>query len=109
MIILPVTGPVIQEPSPYHQGIDQACLLGSEVRAMGNGYGRFHWSRDMGWVFTQETSVGTISISHLRYKGVDGFYQAGQVVSQCGSTGRLSRGPHVHVEGPPVINSFFGL
>ena len=108
-MIQPVIGPVIQEPSTAHQGIDQACLLGSEVRAMANGYGKFHWSRDMGWVFTQETSVGTISISHLRYKGSDGFYQEGQVVSQCGSTGRLSAGPHVHVEGPPLIRSIFGL
>lgn len=76
---------------------------------MASGYGSFHWDADMGWVFTQETSQGKISISHLANRGVNRFYEIGEVISQCGSTGRLSAGPHVHIEGPPAIRSVFGM
>lgn len=70
---------------------------------MTNGHGTFHWDHDMGWVFTQ----GDTSISHLAHKGVDRFYTVGEVISRCGSTGRLSAGPHVHIEGPPSLLSRF--
>lgn len=97
--MIPVVGPVIQRPSQAHPAVDIACLPNSAVRAMTNGMGAFYWSRNMGWVFIQ----GDIAISHLAYRGIDRFYNIGEVVSACGSTGRLSRGPHVHVEGPPEV------
>ncbi|ADF42442.1 putative peptidase [Synechococcus phage S-CBS2] len=101
--MIPVVGPVVQNPSIRHPAVDIACIPGSEVRAMANGHGTFHWDHDMGWVFTQ----GNISISHLDHKGVDRFYTVGEVISACGSTGRLSAGPHVHIEGPPEVLSRF--
>jgi len=97
--MIPVVGPVIQQPSQAHPAVDIACMPNSAVRAMANGMGTFHWDHDMGWVFTQ----GDTTISHLAHRGVDRFYTIGEVISACGSTGRLSHGPHVHVEGPPAV------
>ena len=104
--MIPVVGPVVQDPSPRHPAVDQACIPGSPVRAIGQGLGTFHWDHNMGWVFTQ----GDITISHLAERGLDRFYEPGEQVSTCGSTGRLSAGPHIHVEAPPpVIRSVYGL
>ena len=108
-MIPPVAGLVVQDFTPSHQAIDAACVLGSPVRAMTSGYGSFHWDHDMGWVFTQEGPQGTVSISHLAERGPNRYYGVGEIVSRCGSTGRLFAGPHVHVEGPPIIRSVFGL
>lgn len=102
-LILPLLGPVTQDPSPRHPAVDQACILGTPVKAISNGYGSFSWSHEKGWTFTQETPEGKISMSHLKYKGVNRFYTIGEVVSACGNTGAYSTGPHIHVEAPPHI------
>ncbi|WGL30689.1 lysozyme [Synechococcus phage S-CRES3] len=102
-LLLPLIGPVTQDPSPRHPAVDQACTLGAPVRAMSNGYGRFEWDHYKGWTFIQETPEGEIRISHLKHKGVDRFYNVGEVFSACGNTGAYSTGPHLHVEAPPHI------
>ena len=108
--IPPVIGPVTQDVFPRHQAIDQACIAGSDVRAMGNGYGQFHWEHEKGWTFVQSTPLGEIRMSHLAFKGVDRFYNVGEVVNACGSTGAYSTGPHVHIEAPPsILKQVYGM
>jgi len=101
--MIPVIGVVTQTPSLHHQAVDISCIHGSEVRAMGKGYGSFSWSHTKGWTFTQ----GDIAMSHLMERGQDGEYERGDVIGACGSTGVYSTGPHIHLEGPPEILSTF--
>lgn len=111
-MIPPVVGPVIQDYSNIHHGVDVACISGSPVVAMIDGYGFFKYDAYMGWQFIQTGSDGTrVTMSHLARRGTNTWYQQGEQVSECGSTGRWSMGPHVHIDGssPPRIRSVFGL
>lgn len=111
-MIPPVHGPVIQTYNLIHRGIDIACLPGSTVVAMADGYGHFVRDRDMGWQFVQVTSHdGVITLSHLGEPRQGRWYRQGEEVSVCGSTGRLSAGPHVHIDGskPLSIMAVFDL
>jgi murein DD-endopeptidase MepM/ murein hydrolase activator NlpD len=111
-MITPVQGPVIQDYSQIHHGVDIACVTGTPVVATMDGYGFFRYDGDMGWQFIQTSREGArVVLSHLAGAGLNTWYTKGQQISTCASTGRLSSGPHVHVDGsdPPVIRAVFGL
>lgn len=79
---------------------------------MMDGYGFFSYDGDMGWQFTQTGRDGLrIVLSHLQGPGANTWYLEGQQVASCGSTGRLSAGPHIHIDGtdPPRILAVFDL
>ena len=102
-LILPLIGPVTQDPSPRHPAVDQACSIGDPVKAMGTGFGRFEWDHYKGWTFIQQTEAGEIRISHLQKSGESRHYNMGEVAAYCGNTGAYSTGPHLHVEAPPEV------
>jgi len=95
---LPVEGVITQDPSPTHQAHDISCIEGSYVRAVHPGYGTFHYSYRMGWVFVIRYEDRKTSYSHLKEVGPMKYYQEGEVIGTCGSTGIWSSGPHVHFE-----------
>ena len=88
----PVDGPITQKWSPRHQAIDIACIPGMPVRATRSGFGSGQWDYDLGWVF----SIGGHRYAHLLSVLPPGHYEVGDTVGFCGSTGRLTTGPHVH-------------
>jgi len=76
--------------------VDIACLPGEPVRATLDGFGSARFDYNMGWVFTLRGLTEDHSYSHLATVVPAGDYKLGDVVGTCGSTGRLSAGPHVH-------------
>ena len=98
-LLLPISGPITQQWSELHPAIDIACVEGSPIVAAHSGRGDSFYSYEMGNVFVLKGENGLItSYSHLLSTNKKGVYNRGDVIGYCGSTGRLSTGPHLHFE-----------
>jgi len=98
-LFLPLSGPITQKWSSSHPAIDIACLRNAPIYAAHSGEGRSHRDYHMGNVFVLRDKNGLVtSYSHLSSTKPSGTYQRGDVIGYCGSTGKLSTGPHLHFE-----------
>ena len=94
----PVPGAITQGPHPEHEAYDFACVRGQPVRAVHDGYGTHYWSSRMGWVFVHRFGEAKSIYAHLQEPAPAGYYNQGDVIGICGSSGAWSTGPHVHFE-----------
>lgn len=96
LLLTPVVGPITQDCSFRHPAVDYACISGAPVTATHPGYLTKDFDPDMGHVALLKGETYTSSYSHLSVVMAPGWYEAGDTIGTCGSTGRLSTGPHVH-------------
>ena len=52
----------------------------------------------MGWVFVHRLGESRSIYAHLQEPAPAGYYNQGDVIGICGSSGSWSTGPHVHFE-----------
>ena len=52
----------------------------------------------MGWVFVHRFGEAKSIYAHLQEPAPAGYYNQGDVIGICGSSGAWSTGPHVHFE-----------
>lgn len=98
-LLIPVPGPIIQQWSQRHPAIDIACLLGSPIVAAHSGKAEVYYDFQMGNVVKLYGEDGIItSYSHLSKTKGNGMYNVGDIIGECGSTGTLSSGTHLHFE-----------
>ena len=94
----PHPGVVTQEWSEEHQAVDIACVTGDPVVAAHDGMLNYQWSSRLGNVATIRNGDQKTLYAHLQVIGPRGWYNEGEVIGACGSTGSWSTGPHVHFE-----------
>jgi murein DD-endopeptidase MepM/ murein hydrolase activator NlpD len=97
-LLWPVTGPITQYPSAHHPAVDIACLPGSLVRAAHSGTVRTRWSHDLGNVVEVDGETYRSLYAHLNSVERVKVVRQGDSLGTCGNTGRLSTGPHLHLE-----------
>ena len=94
----PHQGTIVQNWSPEHRGLDFACVRGTPVFAAHSGeltYGRN--SRMGNYAYVTAGTVRTY-YAHLQSVSPPGWYEQGEQIGTCGSTGAWSTGPHLHFE-----------
>ena len=92
----PVPGPITQNYSEVHRAVDYASSVGDPVFAATAGQLTYHWDADLGKTATIKGPQYITTYSHLSVVAPPGWYDKGAVIGQCGVTGRLTTGPHVH-------------
>ena len=97
-LTLPHHGPIIQLPSPTHQAVDIACLRGDPVRAVHGGSLSVRRDPDRGNIAVVTGDRYRSLYAHLERVEKPGPVNTGDVIGWCGSTGRKSLGPHLHLE-----------
>jgi murein DD-endopeptidase MepM/ murein hydrolase activator NlpD len=103
-LFVPVDGIITQEfePDQKHFGIDYAAKQGAQVYAAAQGYVVFSgWTYDDGNLLILSHGGGYITVykhnsSLLRSTGT--LVRRGELICLVGSTGRTSKGPHLHFE-----------
>ena len=95
-LIWPVKGPITQFPTPRHPAIDIACTPGDPVVAVHGGQMVKHWDPDMGNVVQVVGRDLVSTYAHLGEVYKTRLVIAGEEVGTCGTTGRLTTGPHLH-------------
>ncbi|MEK7249537.1 MAG: M23 family metallopeptidase [Bacteroidota bacterium] len=103
-LFTPVSGAVTQgfEPNQKHFGIDYAAKEGTPVYAAAHGYVVFSgWTYDDGNVLILSHGSGYITVykhNSSLLKSTGSLVRRGELMSLVGSTGRTSKGPHLHFE-----------
>lgn len=103
-LFTPVQGVVTQgfEPNEKHFGIDYAAKQGTPVHAAAQGYVVFSgWTYDDGNVLILAHGSGYITAykhNSSLLKSAGSLVRRGELISLVGSTGRTSKGPHLHFE-----------
>jgi len=103
-LFTPVSGVVTQgfEPNQKHFGIDYAAKEGTPVYAAAHGYVVFSgWTYDDGNVLILSHGSGYITVykhNSSLLKSTGSLVRRGELMSLVGSTGRTSKGPHLHFE-----------
>lgn len=103
-LFLPVVGVTTQgfEPNQKHFGIDYAAKQGTPVHAAAQGYVVFAgWTYDDGNVLILSHGNGYITVykhNSSLLKSTGSLVRRGELISLVGSTGRTSKGPHLHFE-----------
>ena len=92
----PVPGPITQNYSEEHRAVDYACSIGDPVFAATAGQLSIGYDHDLGNTVTIKGSNYITTYSHLSVMAPPGWYDKGVVIGECGNTGRLTTGPHVH-------------
>jgi murein DD-endopeptidase MepM/ murein hydrolase activator NlpD len=95
-LIMPVQGPITQFPTPRHPAIDIACTPGTPIVAAHGGQMVKSWDPDMGNVVTVVGLGLESTYSHLEAVYRPRLVIAGEEIGTCGTTGRLTTGPHLH-------------
>lgn len=118
-LFAPVSGIVTQgfEPNQKHFGIDYAAKEGTPVHAANQGYVIFAgWTYDYGYTIILSHGSGYVSVykhNSSLLKTTGAFVRRGELLCLVGSSGRTSRGPHLHFEvlkdGIPLDPSQFLL
>ena len=94
----PHQGTIVQNWSPDHPGLDFACLRGSPVVAAHSGELTSGRNGRMGnYAYVSAGTVRTY-YAHLESVAPPGWYEQGEQIGKCGSTGSWSTGPHLHFE-----------
>jgi murein DD-endopeptidase MepM/ murein hydrolase activator NlpD len=94
----PAQGSIVQNWSPDHPGLDFACLRGSPIVAAHSGELTHGRNSRMG-VYAYVTRGNTRTYyAHLQSVQPTGWYEQGEQIGTCGSTGSWSTGPHLHFE-----------
>ena len=94
----PTDGAIIQYPSVEHPAYDFACRTGEPIYAVHSGVLVYDYNSRMGNQAVFKTAVRSSTYSHLETVAPYGWYEQGDQIGTCGSTGSWSMGPHVHFE-----------
>ncbi len=98
ILVWPINGPITQKPRPNHEAVDIACLVGQPVRAAHSGRLQVRRDTNLGNVAVVEGSGFVSLYAHLDTVSPPGEVKQGEPVGTCGNTGRLTTGPHLHLE-----------
>jgi len=94
----PVPGVVTQRPSPTHKAIDFVCSVGDPVVAAHSGALTKTHTQDLGLV-ARVSGGGFVShYAHLSAVENKTSVVGGEKLGECGNTGLLTTGPHLHFE-----------
>mgnify|MGYP000480597311 FL=1 len=104
MFFAPVKGGITQQfnVNEKHFAIDVVAKTGTPVKAVADGTVIFsEWTAETGYVLIVEHVNDFISVykhngTILKEQG--DFVKSGEVISNVGSTGELTTGPHLHFE-----------
>lgn len=118
-LLTPVNGVVTQgfDLNQKHYGIDFAAKEGTSVHAAAQGYVVFGgWTYEYGYTLILSHAGGYVTAykhNSTLLKGTGSFVRRGELISLVGSTGKTSKGPHLHFEvlkdGFPVDPQLFLL
>lgn len=103
-LLTPVNGVVTQgfDPDQKHYGIDFAAKEGTLVHAAAQGYVVFGgWTYEYGYTLILSHANGYVTVymhNSTLLKGTRSFVRRGELISLVGSTGKTSKGPHLHFE-----------
>ncbi len=98
LLTRPVHGPITQKTSKIHPAVDFACSVGDPVLAAHTGRLQVRRSATLGNVAVVEGSGFVSLYAHLDTVSPPGEVKQGEPVGTCGNTGRLTTGPHLHLE-----------
>ena len=97
-LTLPHPGPIVQMPSLTHPAVDIACITGDPILSAHGGTTVTYWDGNRGNV-VEIVGEGYRSLyAHLDSVHATRSIGRGDLVGRCGSTGRKSLGPHLHLE-----------
>lgn len=94
----PVPGVITQEPSHTHRAIDFVCSVGDPVVAAHGGTLTKTVTRDLGVVARVSGDGFVTHYAHLSAVEGKTSVARGEKLGECGNTGRLTTGPHLHFE-----------
>lgn len=103
-LLAPVSGVVTQgfDLDQKHFGMDFAAKEGTLVHAAAQGYVVFSgWTYEYGYTLILSHANGYVTAykhNSTLLKGTGSFVRRGELISLVGSTGRTSKGPHLHFE-----------
>jgi len=94
----PVPGVITQGPSRTHRAIDFVCSVGDPVVAAHSGTLTKTNTRDLGIVARVSGDEFVSHYAHLSAVENKTSVVGGEKLGECGNTGLLTTGPHLHFE-----------